>query len=170
MSASALDRNSSTVDREMLRPAFSCFPSGVLALAASGADGAPVGIAASSFTSVSLEPPLVSVCVARTSSTWPILRTSGEIGLSVFGQGQGDACRRLSSKDTAARFAGLAWEVTVGGAVLLDGSPLKMACRVDQEVVAGDHIIVVLEVLDLDLDMDLQPLVFHHSRFRSVAG
>jgi flavin reductase (DIM6/NTAB) family NADH-FMN oxidoreductase RutF len=157
------------MDDAVLRPAFSCFPSGVVALAALGGDGTPLGMAASSFTSVSLDPPLVSVCVAHTSSTWPLLRESAEIGLSVLADDHADACRRLSARD-ADRFAGTSWQVTDGGGVLIDGTPLQLTCRVEQEIVAGDHAIVLLEILDLAVDLERQPLIFHHSRFRAVAG
>jgi flavin reductase (DIM6/NTAB) family NADH-FMN oxidoreductase RutF len=69
-------------DPQQLRRVFGSFPSGVAAVAALVA-GEPVGIAASSFTSVSLDPPLVSVCIAHTSTTWPVLRTASRLGVSI---------------------------------------------------------------------------------------
>lgn len=67
-------------DQNVLRQAFGCFPSGVTAFCGL-LDGAAEGMAASSFTSVSLDPPLVSVCVAKTSTTWPKLATLDRLGL-----------------------------------------------------------------------------------------
>ena len=75
-----------------LRRVFAAFPTGVTAIAAL-VDGVPVGLAASSFTSVSLEPPMVSVCVARTSATWPLLRRADRLGVSVLGAHQEEACQ-----------------------------------------------------------------------------
>jgi flavin reductase (DIM6/NTAB) family NADH-FMN oxidoreductase RutF len=77
---------------DVLRGAFAAFPSGVTAIAGM-LDGHPVGMAASSFTSVSLEPPLVSVCMAHSSSTWPSLRRAPSIGVSVLAAGHGDIAR-----------------------------------------------------------------------------
>ena len=69
-----------------LRASFACFPSGVAAVCAL-IDGEPVGMVMSSFTSVSLDPPLVSVCVDLNSSTWPRLRSAPWLGVSILGEG-----------------------------------------------------------------------------------
>ncbi|MDQ0382889.1 flavin reductase family protein [Amycolatopsis thermophila] len=102
-----------------LRDAYGAFPTGVVAVCAA-IKGIPVGLAMSSFTTVSLAPPLVSVCVQHTSTTWPVLAGRPRLGLSVLGAGQGSLCRRLASK-TEDRFAGLGLTVT-DDAVLLDGA------------------------------------------------
>jgi flavin reductase (DIM6/NTAB) family NADH-FMN oxidoreductase RutF len=149
-----------------LRRVFSAFPSGVTAVAAL-VDGAPVGMTVSSFTSVSLDPPLVSVCVARTSTTWPVLREAAWLGLSVLAADQADACRQLSAYGVD-RFAGLGWRATPDGAVVLDGASAWLVCGADAQHSAGDHDIVVLRVRDLGVDHDIRPLVFHASQFRRL--
>jgi flavin reductase (DIM6/NTAB) family NADH-FMN oxidoreductase RutF len=156
------------LDPAHLRRVFGAFPSGVTAVAAL-VDGHPVGIAASSFTSVSLDPPLVSVCVAHSSTTWPVLRRSARLGVSVLNADQEDACRQLSVRGID-RFASLRWNATADGAVLLDGASAWLDCSTEQQVRAGDHDIVVLRVHELDADHGLAPLVFHRSRFRRLAG
>ena len=83
------------LDPDRLRQAFGVFPTGVVALAAE-IDGVPLGLAASSFTSVSLDPPLVSVSVARTSKTWPDLRGARHFGVTVLADHHGAVCRQLS--------------------------------------------------------------------------
>ena len=155
------------LDPAHLRRVFGAFPSGVTALAAL-VDGRPVGMAASSFTSVSLAPPLVSVCVAHSSTTWPVLRRSGRLGVSVLSADQEPAGRQLAATGVD-RFARLTWDATPGGAVLLDGASAWLTCSTEQQVRAGDHDIVVLRVHDLDADPELAPLVFHASRFRRLA-
>jgi flavin reductase (DIM6/NTAB) family NADH-FMN oxidoreductase RutF len=154
------------IDQARLRRTFGAFPSGVTALAAV-VDGRPVGMAASSFTSVSLAPPLVSVCVARTSTTWPVLRAVPRLGISVLSAAQEQAGRQLAARDID-RFAGLGWGVTPDGAVLLDLASAWLECSTEQQVRAGDHDIVVLRVHDLGADDDQPPLVFHGSRFRRL--
>jgi flavin reductase (DIM6/NTAB) family NADH-FMN oxidoreductase RutF len=154
------------IDPAHLRRVFAAFPSGVTALAAL-VHGRPVGMAASSFTSVSLDPPLVSVCVAHSSSTWPVLRGAARLGVSVLSAGQERAGRQLAARGVD-RFAGLGWVASPDGAVLLEGASAWLVCSTEQQVRAGDHDIVVLRVHDLDADYELAPLVFHASRFRRL--
>lgn len=104
-------------DGPALRQGFGCWPSGVTAVCGL-LDGAPAGMAASSFTSVSLDPPLVSVCVANESSTWTALRPLPRLGVSVLSSGHEVACRQLASKE-GDRFAGLGWGATQLGAIVL---------------------------------------------------
>lgn len=150
-----------------LRRVFGAFPTGVTAIAAL-VDGVPVGLAASSFTPVSLDPPMVSVCVARTSTTWPVLRQVRRLGVSVLGAHQEHACRQLSARDRD-RFAALSWRSGDGGAVLIDGASAWLDCIIEQEIPAGDHDIILLRVADLAADPEVAPLVFHASRFRQLA-
>ncbi|SNQ48523.1 Flavin reductase domain protein FMN-binding [Frankia canadensis] len=153
-------------DPRRLRHVFGAFPSGVAAVAAV-VDGAPVGLVVSSFTSVSLDPPLVSVCVAHTSGTWPVLAGAPRLGLSILSAEQERHGRQLAGRSVD-RFAELSWRATDDGAVLLDGASGWLETSVDQQVRAGDHDIVVLRVHDLDADHDISPLVFHASQFRRI--
>ncbi|QSE90532.1 flavin reductase family protein [Rhodococcus pseudokoreensis] len=155
-------------DAQLLRQTFGCFPSGVVALTAV-IDGEPVGLAASSFTSVSLEPPLISVCIASTSTTWPRLRQAPRIGVSVLGEGHGSACRQLSSK-TGDRFAGVDLEVTDEGAAFVDGATALFDCSIETEIPAGDHDVVLMRIHALHSDTDTSPLVFHGSKFRTLTA
>jgi len=142
---------------------LSSFPTGVTALAAC-MGGSPLGMAASSFTSVSLDPPIVSVCVGHGSTTWPRLRTARRLGVSVLGEHQEKACRRLAGPDPD-RFAGLGWHATPGGAVLLSGASAWLECSIEREVTVGDHDVIMLTVHDLDADASIAPLVVHGSRY-----
>jgi flavin reductase (DIM6/NTAB) family NADH-FMN oxidoreductase RutF len=149
-----------------LRRVFGAFPTGVTAVAGL-ADGSPLGIAASSFTSVSLDPPVVSVCTAHSSTTWPRLRQVPRVGISVLGAHQEDACRRLGARGED-RFATLRWRATEEGAVFVEGASAWLECSVYREVTVGDHDIVLLLVHELDSDPSVAPLVFHGSRFRRL--
>ena len=130
-----------------LRRVFGAFPTGVTAVAGL-AEGSPLGIAASSFTSVSLDPPVVSVCTAHSSTTWPRLRHIPRVGISVLGAHQEDACRRLGGRgdDRGGKFATLRWRATEGGAVFVEGASAWLECSVYREVTVGDRDIVLLLV------------------------
>jgi flavin reductase (DIM6/NTAB) family NADH-FMN oxidoreductase RutF len=154
------------LDGRMLRDAFGTFPSGVVAVAGR-VGGRLVGIAASSFTSISLEPPLVSFSVARTSNTWPVLRDAGEVGVSVLADHHDTLCRQLAGPADE-RFDGLALRTSPGGAVLLDEAVATFTCSLQQEVDAGDHVIVLLQVLGVVAESDRSPLVFHRSGFQRL--
>jgi flavin reductase (DIM6/NTAB) family NADH-FMN oxidoreductase RutF len=152
---------------ERLRNAFAAYPSGVTAIAGM-VDDAPVGMAASSFTSVSLDPPLVSVCIARTSATWPVLRRSERIGVSVLAAGHGDIARALAAK-SGDRFGNLDWEAAPGGAVFVQGSALWISCTLSSALPAGDHEIALLHIHELQVFPGVQPLIFHDSTYRQLA-
>jgi flavin reductase (DIM6/NTAB) family NADH-FMN oxidoreductase RutF len=146
-----------------LRRVFGSFPTGVTVVAAE-VDGVPAGLAANSFVSVSLDPPMVSICVAHSSTTWPVLRRAARLGVSVLGAHQEHVGRQLSARN-ADRFAALQWRTSPDGAILLEGSSAWLDCAIVQEIPAGDHDIVVLRVHDLDADPAVPPLVFHGSRY-----
>ena len=149
-----------------LRRVYGAYPTGVAVVAGLVA-GEPVGIAASSFVPVSLDPPLVSVCVAHSSTTWPRLRAVPRIGISVLGAHQEAAGRRLGAR-TGDRFAGVPWRSTANGGVLIPGAAAWYECGVERHVPAGDHDIVIFRVHDLDVTPDVAPLVFHAGGFHRL--
>ena len=154
------------LDPARLRTAFGIFPTGVVAVAAE-VDGLLVGLAASSFTSVSIDPPLVSFSIARTSKTWPDLRRADHLGVTVLADSQAVVCRQLAGP-VEHRFDGIAHAVTAEGAVTIDEGLARFDCTIYQEVDAGDHILVLLElhaVEHVDADSPSTPLVFHRSGF-----
>ncbi|MER6490130.1 MULTISPECIES: flavin reductase family protein [Streptomyces] len=159
---------SEQLDSRGLRDAFACFPSGVIALCALAQDGVPAGMVVSSFTTVSLDPPLVSVSVQNTSTTWPILRERARLGLSVLAEQQHREVRQLASTGTD-RFAGVSWRAADDGAVYLDDAVGWFSCSVWNQLPAGDHTIALLEIRGLRTVAGGAPLVFHASRFRRLA-
>jgi flavin reductase (DIM6/NTAB) family NADH-FMN oxidoreductase RutF len=151
---------------DTLRKVFSAFPSGVVSVAAH-IDGAPVGLAASSFTSVSLEPALVSLSLANSSSTWPVLRRADRLGLSVLAAHHDLVCRQLAGP-AESRFDGLGLRTSDTGAVLLADAVASFECSVAQEIPAGDHTIVLLRLHEIQDSGSSSPLVFHRSGFSRV--
>ncbi|WP_345068264.1 flavin reductase family protein [Leifsonia kafniensis] len=171
MSAEMVLEREAALTSTVLRNVFSCFPSGVVSLCAltTDSDGAPAphGMVASSFTSVSIDPPLVSVYIATGSSTWDKLRTVDRIGVSVLGAEHSILGRQMSVKGVD-RFAGIEWRTRQNGAVFLDGAAAMLECSVESESEVGDHVLVVLRLHDVETDMKVRPLVFHHSRFTQL--
>ncbi len=155
------------LDPVRLREAFGVFPSGVVAVAAE-VDGALTGLAASSFTSVSLDPPLVSFSIANSSKTWPALRRADRLGVTVLADHHGEVCRQLAGP-VGRRFAGVPTTVTAAGAATLDEGLARFDCSVHREVEAGDHTIVLLLLHAVEHADTAQPLVFHRSGFGSIA-
>ncbi|MCF8586859.1 flavin reductase family protein [Gordonia liuliyuniae] len=157
----------SVSDHGALKQAYSCFPTGVVAVCRRTSDGDDIGMSASSFTTVSLDPPLVSVCVRDGSSTWPRLVTADRLGVSVFASHQGDACRRLAGPPES-RFDDVHRSITDSGALFIAGAAAQLECSVLQEVPAGDHLVVLLQIHALRSDPSVDPLVFHASTFRAL--
>lgn len=153
-------------DDGQLRRAFGCWASGVAAVCAE-IDGRPAGLVASSFTTVSLRPPLVAINMRHESTTWPILRAARRLGLSVLAEGQEEVCRRLAGPADQ-RFSATRWLATQDGCVVLDSATLWLDCSVHAELPAGDHDVVLLLVHGLHVEPDIAPLVFHGSRFHRL--
>jgi flavin reductase (DIM6/NTAB) family NADH-FMN oxidoreductase RutF len=149
-----------------LREAFGHFPSGVIAIAAE-VNGTLVGLAASTFVPVSLDPPLVSFCVQNTSETWPKLNGLPYLGISVLGESHDEAARMLAAK-TGDRFAGLKTVSRDSGAVFIEGTSVWLESAIEQLIPAGDHTIVILRVSAITVRSDVPPIVFHRSTFRRL--
>jgi flavin reductase (DIM6/NTAB) family NADH-FMN oxidoreductase RutF len=139
----------------------------VVAVAAE-VDGRVTGLAASSFTSVSLDPPLVSFSIANTSRTWPALREAERLGLTVLADHHDQVCRRLAGP-VEHRFDDVAVTATDDGAVTLDEGLARFDCSLHQEVVAGDHTIVILQLHAVEHTDGSLPLVFHRSGFTRIS-
>lgn len=159
-----------TIDaRPEIEAAFADFPSGVAALAAV-VDGSPTGLVSTSFTvGISFEPPQVLFSVQKSSRTWPVLRQAARIGISVLAQGHEAACLQLASRSRD-RFAGLEVSEGAGGALFVGGAAMWLECRVHAEHDSGDHTLVVLEVEQLHVADDAEPLVYHRRAFRGLHG
>ncbi|AZG47747.1 flavin reductase family protein [Gordonia insulae] len=155
------------LDPAMLRKAFGVFPTGVVAVAAE-VDGALTGLAASSFTSVSLDPPLVSFSVANTSKTWPDLRRAAHLGVTILADHHSDVCRQLAGP-VDHRFDGIALKASEEGAVTLNEGLARFDTTIYREVEAGDHIIVLLELHAVEHPESGSPLIFHKSGFGRLA-
>ena len=130
-----------------LRRAFGCFVTGVTVVTAIDGDGRPRGFTANSFTSVSLDPPLVLVCIARTAGSYPLFSTAPHFAINILSEEQRPISSRFASKE-ADKFAQIEWRPGRTGSPLIAGTVAWLDCRSEQQIDAGDHLILVGRVLD----------------------
>jgi 3-hydroxy-9,10-secoandrosta-1,3,5(10)-triene-9,17-dione monooxygenase reductase component len=141
-------------------------PTGVTVITADGAGG-PVGMTCNSVSSVSLDPPLISFCAAQTSRTWPVVRDAGRCCVNVLADHHEQVTRAFATKGID-RFAGVAHHRRVSGPAL-EGAVAWLDCEIRAEHEAGDHVIVVAEVVALDGRADAAPLVFFRGAYGTFA-
>lgn len=132
-------------------------------------DDGPAGFACQSFASLSLDPPLVTFMVARTSTTWPRIARAGVFCVNILGAEQGELCRAFAVSG-ADKFAGVAHTPTPAtGSPQLDAVPAWIDCRIHAVHTGGDHLIVVGKVEAMGAAGEGEPLLFHKGRFGRFA-
>ena len=151
------------VDPRLLREVLGHFASGVTVVTADTEDG-PIGFTCQSFSSLSLDPPLIAFAPARTSQTWPRLRDMGRFCVNVLAEGQ-DAVSQNFARSGAAKFAGVAWTPRPHGSPVLDDVVAWIDGELWAEYDGGDHTIVVARVLDLGAHPERRPLLFHRGSY-----
>jgi 3-hydroxy-9,10-secoandrosta-1,3,5(10)-triene-9,17-dione monooxygenase reductase component len=124
----------------------------------------PVGMACNSFTSVSLEPPLVLFCAAKSSSTWPRIQASKNWAANILGE-NGEEISRVFAQKGADRFSSVAYTIGRSGAPVLRDALAFVDCETVEEHDAGDHVIVVGKVLELGYASEGKPLVFYRGGY-----
>lgn len=155
--------DSVTIDQARFRTVLGHFATGVTVVASMNRDQ-PVGLSVNSFTSVSLDPPLVAFCVARESTTWPKIRHAGSFCVSVLSEDQEDLSRVFATRG-ADKFAGVGWGRAPSGAPYLLGSLAWIDCALDAEHDGGDHFIVVGRARSLEVIGDGRPLIFYRGGY-----
>lgn len=149
------------------RDVLGLFASGVTIIT-SVHDGEPVGMTCQSFTSVSLAPPLVLFCPARTSRAWPLIERAGFFCANILSADQATLSERFASKG-AEKYAGVAWSTAATGAPVLDGALGYVDCRIDAVHQAGDHLVVIGRVVELGGGGPGGPLLYYGGRYTRVS-
>lgn len=164
-SSDRLDAAQVEIDPALFRRVMGHFPTGVTVVAAVE-DDQPVGLAIGSFFSVSLNPPLVGFCVARTSSSWPRIEASGAFAITVLAEDQHETSNRFASK-VENKFEGETWTpAPVTGSPLISGGINHIDCTVHDVFEAGDHFVVIGAVQHLDVTRDdTGPLLFYRGGY-----
>ncbi len=152
------------MDKSRFRRVCGRFATGVTVATAFGADGTPHGMTANSFSSVSLEPPLVLICVGHTATILPHIRTAESFGINILTEGQ-QHISELFARKGYDRFDGVAWHRGETGVPLLRGVLATMECARRQIVASGDHDIIVGEVVRAHWNDDERPLVYFAGQY-----
>lgn len=152
------------VDEESYRRTAGSFCTGVTIITTYN-EGRPSGFSCQSFTSLSLQPPLVLFCVSGASTTWPKIRDEGSFCVNVLASEQQELGRRFA-RSGISRFEGVPWIPAPGGMPVILGAAAWITCTVQSEQWAGDHCIVVGRVTHVGTDPDKQPLLY----FRGELG
>jgi len=153
------ERAESVIDPQWYRRVLGQYPTGVCVVTADGADGVHAGMAVGSFTSVSLEPPLIAFFPMKTSTSWPRIEAAGHFAVNILGADQEAVCRQFSGK-AEDKFAGLVHRPAGSGAPILDGVVAWIDCDLGEVIEAGDHYIVLGRVRELQIERPQLPLLF----------
>jgi flavin reductase (DIM6/NTAB) family NADH-FMN oxidoreductase RutF/pimeloyl-ACP methyl ester carboxylesterase len=154
-------------DARTLRDAMGCFATGITIVTALETDGQPIGLTANSFTSLSLDPPLLLLCIANNANSAAVLRSAEHFGVNVLQIGQQPASNRFAGKGED-RFAAIAWTPGETGVPLLDGSLGSFECRRHAVHDGGDHFILVGEVSRAQFEPRRDPLLYFRGKYRRL--
>jgi 3-hydroxy-9,10-secoandrosta-1,3,5(10)-triene-9,17-dione monooxygenase reductase component len=147
------------------------FASGVTVVTAISG-GAPVGLTCQSFSSVSLNPPLVVFIPAKTSRAWPMIQRSGRFCVNFLAEGQAELSNQMASRGVD-KFEGISWTPSEQtGSPILEGTLGYVDCRIQSAHEAGDHYVVIGRVLDLGIadDEPDKPLLFYQGKYTTTDG
>jgi flavin reductase (DIM6/NTAB) family NADH-FMN oxidoreductase RutF len=154
-------RQTPIVDERRFRQALARHAAGVVVVTGPG----PVGLTATSLTSVSLDPPLVSFCVGRDSTTWPGLRDAETFAVNVLAHDQAATASRFAGRGIDRFGAPTTWRPGPNGVPILGGTTAHLLCEPYDVIALGDHWLVVGLVFGTDLDDARDPLLYHRGRY-----
>jgi flavin reductase (DIM6/NTAB) family NADH-FMN oxidoreductase RutF/pimeloyl-ACP methyl ester carboxylesterase len=154
-------------DARTFRDALGCFATGVTIVTAMDGDGQPVGLTANSFTSVSLDPPLLLVCIANNAGTRPVLESAQRFAVNVLQIGQQPTSNRFAGRGED-RFASTPWQVGEFGTPVLTGSLASFECDRHALHEGGDHIILVGKVMKAMFEPQRDPLLYFRGKYRRL--
>jgi flavin reductase (DIM6/NTAB) family NADH-FMN oxidoreductase RutF/AcrR family transcriptional regulator len=162
----AVQRAPGAFDSGRFRHVLGHFATGVAVITAAGPSGS-AGMVVSSFTSVSLEPPLVAFLPDKSSTSWPEIRTAGSFCVNILSSGQEQLCAQFARRG-GDKFAGVKWSVAPSGAPVLDGVMAWIDCELTQTFESGDHYIAIGRVLHLEAAEIGAPLVFFQGGYQQL--
>lgn len=168
MSVTTRQRPATAIEPSTLRSVLGRFCTGVAVITAQG-EGGPLGFACQSVTSLSLAPPFVSFCPAKTSTSWPSMRRSGAVGINVLAADQRELCGRFAVSG-GDKFDGARWWAGGNGAPALGGVIARIEASIEVEHDAGDHTIVIARVTGLDAPRGAGPLLFYRGGYGGFAA
>jgi flavin reductase (DIM6/NTAB) family NADH-FMN oxidoreductase RutF len=166
MSSEGFGEQAAPLTSEEFRRACGRFATGITIATVSDARGTPHGLTVNSFTSVSLDPPLVSICLGHAVSLIETFRAASYFGINVLAESQRAVSERFARKGQD-RFEGIAWETGAHGAPLIAGVLAALECRTVKRIRAGDHDIFLAQMVTARV-VEGRPLVYFASRYRHL--
>lgn len=154
-------------DARTLRDALGCFATGVTVVTTRDGAGSPIGLTANSFSAVSLDPPLILFCLAKTSSNLARFRAAEHFAINVLHIGQ-QPTSGVFARSTEDRFQDVAWESWDTGAPILSGSLASFECATHEVVEAGDHLVFIGRVLRARFEPRRDPLLYFRGKYRRL--
>ena len=154
-------------DPRTLRDALGCFATGVTVVTTLDEAGQPVGLTANSFSSVSLDPPLILFCLARSSTNVDRFRRAEHFAINVLHIGQ-QPTSGVFARSQADRFQDVAWETWDTGAPILSGALASFECGTEQIVEAGDHLVIIGRVRRARFEPRRDPLLYFRGKYRRL--
>jgi 3-hydroxy-9,10-secoandrosta-1,3,5(10)-triene-9,17-dione monooxygenase reductase component len=155
-------------DSTTFRRVLGHYPTGVCIITSMAEGETPAGMAVGTFTSVSLDPPLVAFFPDKKSSSWPRIERAGKFCVNVLASDQTEVCRRFSMSG-ADKFAGITHRLSSNGSPILDGVVAWIDCDLHATHDAGDHLIVLGEVRELEVETPNRPLLFFQGTYGEFA-
>ena len=156
------------IDPNSFRQVLGTYPTGVCVITALDAEDKPAGMVVGTFTSVSLDPPLVGFLPDKKSSSWPVIEQAGRFCVNVLGSDQQDVCRQLAGKGPD-KFAGVAYAVSEHRLPVIAEGIARIECTLHSVTDAGDHWFVLGKVESLAATRDGDPMLFHKGRYGGFA-
>lgn len=147
-----------------LRRTLGSFATGVTVVTTLDSEGAPKGFTANSFTSVSLDPPLVLVCVDKAAGCYPAFTGTTQFSINILCEDQQHVSSRFASK-SADKFADIPWVSDITGSPIFPDSTAWLDCRLHDRLEAGDHLILIGKVLSFGHSPEKQPLGYHRGSY-----
>jgi len=157
-----------TIDQGQFRQVLGSYPTGVCIVTALDDEDNPVGMVVGTFTSVSLDPPLVGFLPDKTSSSWPKIELAGHFCVNVLASDQQHVCRQMAAKGPD-KFAGVDYTLSDNRLPVLGAAIACIECRIHSVNKAGDHWFVLGEVLSMATTRDHGPMLFHRGRYGGFA-
>lgn len=154
-------------DSRTLRDALGCFGTGVTVVTTLDRDDAPVGLTVNSFTSVSLDPELLLVCLNRNSVTLPWFKRAEAFSVNVLHIGQQDVAQRFATPEID-RFKDTDWEPWSTGVPMLTDSLANFECAKFAEYDGGDHLMLLGRVIRVRFDAKRDPLLYYRGTYREL--
>lgn len=157
------------IDASQFRRVLGNYPTGVCAITAVAEDGVHAAMVVGTFTSVSLDPPLVGFFPDRKSSSWPMIERAKGFCVNVLGADQQALCRQLATSGTD-KYVDVGFHLSAGGHPILDSAIAWIDCSIEQVIEAGDHFLVLGRVTEMAVERgDDDPMLFFRGKYGGFA-